>query len=376
MLVVLYHYGVFYGDDSVLIPGLRWIAHRGWVGVDLFFVMSGFLIGSIVIANRDADNFLSTFYARRFLRIFPIYYLLLGGVAIYTWTHALPGQTSLLPYFLYFQNNTHVFTGDPGPVWLQPTWSLAVEEQFYLLLPAIVVLVPPRYLKYVFTAGILLALSMRVAGYLIPVEYPKLFALFLTPCRTDDLFYGVLLALLVRSGGGSIAGRAQILACYAVLAVSVLAFVLVYNVQHLLLTVGLSLLGPGFFCTVALSIIHERGPLAIITRTRLLRWTGVRAYAIYLFHVPALMSVRSLFELTGISPHGSTRFLALALTFLTATVSWRLIEAPLIGVGHRLKYGRGAKQLILRPGDHEIIPNVGEQLSEDGRALQQGQSAS
>ncbi|MDR3468482.1 MAG: acyltransferase [Xanthobacteraceae bacterium] len=375
-LVVLYHYGVYYVDGSGLFPPLRWLAVRGWVGVDLFFVMSGFLIGGIVIANRDADNLFSTFYARRFLRIFPLYYLLLGTSAIYLWTHPYSGMPSLLPYFFYFQNNTLAFTGDAGPTWLQPGWTLAVEEQFYLLLPAIVFLTPPRLLKYVVTAGILVALAMRVAGYLIlPLENPKLFALFLTPCRFDDLFYGVLLALLVRSGAGPISRKAQILICYAGFVGGLLGFVFLYQTVPLLLTVGLTLLGAAFFSMVALTVLHERGPLALITGTRLLRWIGVRTYAIYLFHVPVLLGVRRFFDVTGADPHGSMQLVAVAVTLAVASASWRLIEAPLIGLGHRLKYGQGARHLVLRPGAPETTASAGEPLSETGQALQQGRPA-
>ena len=374
-LVVLYHYGSYYSNEAALFPALRWIAHRGWVGVDLFFVLSGFLIGGIAIANRDADNVFSTFYARRFLRIFPLYYFLLIASAIYMWAQPLPTRTSLLPYFLYFTNNTLAITGVPGPPWLKPAWTLAVEEQFYLLLPAIVVLVPPRLLKYVFMAGIVTAISMRTAAYLIPLERPFVFSWFLTPCRSEGLCYGVLLALLVRNGAGAISRKALILTCYAVLCASVLGFVLFYASVDLLVTGGLAMLGPGFFSVVALSIMHERGPIALITGTGLLRWIGVRTYAIYLFHVPAFLIVRYLLHTAGVSLFGSAQVLALGVTLLVASVSWRLIEAPLIGVGHRLKYGQGATHPALRPRDPETTSHAGESLSEDEQTVQQGKSA-
>jgi peptidoglycan/LPS O-acetylase OafA/YrhL len=183
------------------------------------------------------------------------------------------------------------------------------------------------------------------------VKDPRDFALFFTLCRGDGLLYGVLLAWMIRSGQTSIPLNVRIALCYAGLAVFALGFLMVYRVDYLLFTVGLSLLGPLFFCTVALSIMHERGPLAAVTKTGLLRWIGIRTYAIYLFHIPALLSVRGFFELTDINPHGLVRPIALALTLACAAASWRLLEAPLINLGHRLKYGRGAKQLILRLSD-------------------------
>ena len=344
-MVVLFHYGEGLGD----VPVLGAIASRGWVGVDLFFVMSGFLIGGIVIANKDADNLFSVFYFRRFLRIFPLYYLLLSAVAIFIWVGWMPqpGGRGLIFYVVYLQNIVGVITGDPGPVWLQPTWSLAVEEHFYLLLPTLVVLTPSRYFKQVLIAGILIAISMRVLGYLIPINHPRDFALFFTPCRSDGLFYGVLLAWMIRVGHTSVPVDRRIIYCYLGFATFLFVFLLAHQTEFLLFTVGLSVLGPLFFCVVALSIMHERGPVALITKAKLLRWVGIRTYAIYLFHVPALVSVGSFFHLTGISPHGLTRPLALALTFVCATASWSMIEAPLIALGHRLKYGRGATPLVL-----------------------------
>ena len=345
-LVVLFHYGA---DE---IPVIRSIASRGWVGVDLFFVLSGFLIGGIVIANKEADNLFSVFYLRRFLRIFPLYYLLLGTVAMLMWADWMPRSEhrGLFFYFVYLQNIIGFLTGypgDPGPVWLQPTWSLAIEEQFYLILPALVVLTPSRLLKRVLVIGILIPISMRIIGFLIPVEDPRDFALFFSLCRCDALFYGVLLAWMVHNGHTSISIKTRIVCCYAGAAALLLGFLATYRYDSLVFTVGLSLLGPLFFCVVALSIMHEHGPVAQITKIKLLRWVGIRTYAIYLFHMPALSSVSALFKLIGVNPHGLTRPLALTLTLVCAAASWHLIEAPLIGLGHKLKYGRGAKPLVL-----------------------------
>ena len=92
--------------------------------------MSGFLIGEIVIANRDADNVWRVFYTRRLLRIFPLYYLLLSIVTVFTLLTWIPMTSrGLAPYFFYLQNIIGDLQ-DPGPVWLQPTWSLAIENSF------------------------------------------------------------------------------------------------------------------------------------------------------------------------------------------------------------------------------------------------------
>jgi peptidoglycan/LPS O-acetylase OafA/YrhL len=110
--VVLFHYSEGLG----YIPGFTFVAARGWIGVDLFFVMSGFLIGGIVLANKDATNFFAVFYVRRFLRIFPLYYLILLAIAALMAVGFLPAtEHGLGYYFLYVQNIVMAFTGEHGP---------------------------------------------------------------------------------------------------------------------------------------------------------------------------------------------------------------------------------------------------------------------
>ena len=199
-LVVLFHYASPYRAT----PFVGIVISHGYLGVDLFFVMSGFLIGGIVIANKEAKNLFSVFYLRRFLRIFPLYYFLLAGVAILVCLGSLsnPGHGGLIPYFLYLHNISVALTHDFGLECLGPTWSLAIEEQFYLMLPILIVLTSQKYQKYMLAMGILIATISRALSYLLPAEYPQVFSTFFTLCRIDELFYGVLFAALIRDEGG------------------------------------------------------------------------------------------------------------------------------------------------------------------------------
>ena len=346
-LVVLFHYGAGFPAGSMLDA----IASRGWIGVDLFFVMSGFLIGGIVIANKNTGNLLLVFYTRRFLRIFPLYYALLAAVGILALLHPMPDLRNLAFYALYTQNNLFGLTGDPGSPWLQPTWSLAIEEQFYLILPAIVLLTSPKSLKVTLVAGIVAAFFLRVLGYLIPVKDPQAFALFLTPCRCDGLFYGVLLAILIRDG---VAPR-LIKLLYVGFGLCIVGFVATSGGNSVLFAVALSLLGPAFFCAVALSIVHRDGPIAWVTQIRMLRWLGIRTYAIYLFHMPALMVARGVFKAAANHSSGLSVFPALALTLFGAAASWRFVEAPLIRFGHRTKYENAAKPIVSAPDERSAL---------------------
>src|SRR5271156_520252 len=125
-----------------------------WSGVDLFFVLSGFLIGGILIDAKDARNYFRTFYMRRVFRILPIYFLL---VLLYllVWTAATGPRASLvetlgrpMPWFLYFTFTQNFWLAHHSwdLVYLAATWSLAVEEQFYLILPAIIRILPRQSL--------------------------------------------------------------------------------------------------------------------------------------------------------------------------------------------------------------------------------------
>lgn len=161
LLVVVYHY---FFEPAVVRPGSNlWHAiaplRLGWTGVDLFFVLSGFLIGGILLDARGASNFFRTFYIRRFYRIVPIYAVLLGlcffitflvkraYIPEFTWMteNRLPWTS----YLCFGQNIWMAVHGSWGSGDLRPTWSLAVEEQFYLTLPIVIWFLETRLLRKV-----------------------------------------------------------------------------------------------------------------------------------------------------------------------------------------------------------------------------------
>src|SRR5579859_2743785 len=118
-----------------------------WSGVDLFFILSGFLIGGILLGSRQSPRYFSTFYMRRVHRILPVYYgwillyvLIFGGIRLLTPNSGIVNATDLLPvpyYALFLQNSFGGFTPLEWK-WFAVTWSLAVEEQFYLFAPLLV----------------------------------------------------------------------------------------------------------------------------------------------------------------------------------------------------------------------------------------------
>ena len=132
-LVVLHHYVLFVSDA----PTFGWVGEIGWAGVDLFFALSGYLIGNQIFAGlRHPNGFsLRHFYARRLLRTLPNFWAVL---ALYALWPAFRGDAPLLPLWLYltFTQNIHL---EPGTAFSH-AWSLCIEEQFYMLLPALALL--------------------------------------------------------------------------------------------------------------------------------------------------------------------------------------------------------------------------------------------
>src|SRR5229473_7035726 len=178
-----------------------------WSGVDLFFVLSGFLIGGILLDARKATNYFRIFYTRRFFRILPIYaaVLLIFPVFLFAAKRMHRGDftwlsTGALPWYSYWtftQNFWMTHARSLGPNTLGITWSLAIEEQFYLTLPLVIRFLTGRRLLTCVLTGICLAPLARITIQLI---WPRnSFAPFvLMPCRADALLLGVLAAVLIR----------------------------------------------------------------------------------------------------------------------------------------------------------------------------------
>jgi peptidoglycan/LPS O-acetylase OafA/YrhL len=157
----------------------------GLFGVDLFFVLSGFLIGSILLDNRDQPGYFSSFYTRRAFRILPLYWLLLAISPPPHWGY----------YLVFAQAIPWVQFGYPVHEPTFVTWSLAIEEQFYLILPALIRWLPQRWLVRALWCGVLLAPCWRWAliHYLPDSSWQMLL-----PGRLDELFGGVLIAHFTR----------------------------------------------------------------------------------------------------------------------------------------------------------------------------------
>ena len=196
--------GLFDGGHASLVEKLmRYALIPLWGGVDLFFALSGFLITGILLKTKSKENYFLSFYARRVLRIFPIYYLVL--ILSVVAAHYVPEIAAQLPptrswklaYFFYLQNWPVFWHGEKmmNGFW-GVYWSLAVEEQFYLVWPLLVFLFSPKALARVCLAGFICALPLRI--YMSVHFFGGNFGLAqITSSRVDGLLLGSACAIFM-----------------------------------------------------------------------------------------------------------------------------------------------------------------------------------
>ena len=182
LMVVVLHFTFLLTRDYRRFAPL-YAARLGFIGVDLFFVLSGFLITGILLDSKDSPRYFRNFYARRFLRIFPPWYLFLVFVFFVAPRIALGvagGSIARWWYFSYLTNFALVRYGE-GNAFADIGWSLAIEEQFYLVWPAVVLLLSGRRLRRLCVTIVVAAIALR--GILGPEHFKA--AYFLTPARMD-----------------------------------------------------------------------------------------------------------------------------------------------------------------------------------------------
>jgi peptidoglycan/LPS O-acetylase OafA/YrhL len=321
----------------------------GWLGVVLFFVLSGFLIGGILMDNRNSTQFFSTFYIRRAFRIVPIYFIVLAIVltasAALRGAHAawVPASMSPALYFTYTQNIAMAASGKIDGFWLLPTWTLAVEEQFYLLLPVLVYLIPKRYVAALSLAAIVSGPMLR--WLILGATHGQPAAAYsLLVCRWDALFLGVLAAYIFRERRlfGKLIQRgalqwAALIGAWGVLACAVTDKL--YGLQ-LFDVLGYSLAA---LCFAAIVLMAVGGlPIARRFESPLLRELGRISYGLYLIHQPILGlmhgALRGVFPDNGSVQGFSVTLLALAVSTGIAWASWTFFESRLVRFGHRWTY--------------------------------------
>lgn len=356
LLVMTFHFWIVgISGDTLPWKGVYGdVAGMGWMGVDLFFVLSGFLITGILYDSRQTLHYFRVFYGRRTVRIFPLYYaaltiFLLIGPLILTHLHSitLKGVQSTdsanlfsWTYLLNWYEGLKGWNSVAHP--LQHFWSLAIEEQFYLVWPFLVLKLARRRLMAVCVALMVVALAMRAVMYWIHFPYA---AYTWTVCRADSLAMGALVALSARD----LADWSRLLKWARRLALPALASIILGRILNPNCTVGpgdtptffmntfeLTLAGIFFGACIVIAVgSHEQSAGHRLLASPVLRFFGKYSYGLYVCHLPVIV----VFAKAGLNAGHLVKWLhseflsvltvngvALAVSITIAFASWHLYE--------------------------------------------------
>ena len=354
VLLILVHHGValsplLESPVGTLRSYVRASLGLTFSGVDLFFVLSGFLIGGILLDHLNSIRSLPTFYVRRALRILPLAWLNIGLILFLHDIDVIHTVDAPAPWWVYggFLTNFHLALNHGwtfGP--LTPHWSLSIEEQFYLVFPFFLRLWPRQFMAWLGPGLIATALASRLAVCLVTPD--NLFATHVLPfCRLDSLGAGFTCAWLVRSTLWPRLMAARHWLWFALLPTTASLAILLkdqYRAPEMLNTWGYTALA--LFYAIVLLLVYQPKErwLAACFTAGWLRLYGRYSYFIYLFQGGLSVGLVALL----FHGHWHTDLVlapweiaAVPVVLLApAALSWHFLESPLLRLGHRMKYTR------------------------------------
>ena len=355
ILLVLLCHAVFenYSSSKVL-SQLLIIGRLSWSGVDLFFVLSGFLIGGILLDAKDSPHYFKTFYVRRAYRILPLYGVVLALFSLRFLTsqgsagplgHFSPSSIPWVSYVTFTQNIWMALLGTFGAGVMAATWSLAVEEQFYLTVPLVIRKTGRYHLTSVLSSVILAAPVVRTALHVFS-ENGNLAGYVLMPCRADALCLGVLCALLVRTARSwkfLLAHRTALCRLTGCLSLGLIVLTVWGDKTSTpMVTIGYSWLALFYTGCLLIAITRANVTIERMLCNRSLMQLGGLAYCTYLLHLPFMEASRRLLGLRFAYSSPSTQFIGgligVLVTLGVAKLSWTFFEKPLLRRGHAHRY--------------------------------------
>ena len=335
------------------------ITRLGWSGVDLFFVLSGFLITGILLKTKTSPDYFRTFYLRRLLRIFPLCYVSLL-IFFFAFVPAMQARGEMLAYtpreslwyFAYLSNWRQAFGTDVVP--LVHFWSLAIEEQFYLVWPAVVFFTPVRRLPAVCLG--LFVFSVMARNIAVSMDAPHSMRYMLTPFRMEGLALGSMLSLPELHDCVRRWAKPVLLASAAGL---VSMFVIAHGGsihKPLVIRTGPTLTAVFYAALLGFALLSGRGEDSFsrrILRLPLLTDFGKYSYALYVVHFPIMLVLapqivelwKHFPERTHILAPFACLFIGTVISYTIARISWVVIEEPLLRLKDRFEYSRPARQL-------------------------------
>ena len=362
-MIIVWHWGqnganrtAAKGVDNWLVDAfVSPLASMTWSSIDMFFVLSGFLIGRQLLHNKEADNFLGTFYLRRISRIVPLYVLwlviywlclnVLGSSDRFVWLFGNP-----IPFWnlaTLTQNFEMAYSGNFYSNFTGISWSVALEEQFYIVAPLLVFLLPRKWIYIVLGLMILAVPLWRMYAH---EEISRLAPYVMLLGRGDALAMGVLIAAVsIRWPElrlNTFYSSCLAVCCVTGLSLGTLLIANGYNVTSIWMNRwGHSAFSIAYACALCVLLFSCWDGVRKFFTHRFLVRVGIHCYAIYLFHQPILGLVHGIVIGEGGPGFGETMDLVVVgisapILAATAWLCWRYVELPFIKMGHQAKYKR------------------------------------
>jgi len=336
----------------------------GWLGVQFFFVLSGFLITSILLRMKEklpSKKYFYKFYGRRILRIFPLYYFYLLIILILVWLAKFPFlepfrvelQTVVrpqLPYtFFYVYDFFYASSKYQPTAFLTHFWSLSVEEQFYIVWPMLILLTPKRKVKSLFLVTVILGPVCRYITYIIyenqifPFLLPNSYlAILALPFSHIDAFaMGAYVSqfritkprmqLIIMAGLVPLLGYLSQYLAAGIIDINTLGYEFKMFTAYKFVW-GYSLVN--YLFALILYNVYQRKLFVRVLEHVILRYIGKISYGMYVYHVAIIYIIRKIIPFDISSPFYHVQFylIVVLITIIISSLSFHLLEKPIINL--------------------------------------------
>ena len=344
-----------YFTSNETLHSITRLSSIGWVGVDIFFVLSGFLITSILLRTKHEKNYFKNFYVRRSLRIFPLYFVFIAVILLLLpkldpdFTPEIPHA---LPFLLLYQQNWLMLISKiPLTTYLAVTWSLAIEEQFYLIWPAVVYFTKKETLIKLSIGVILFSILARLLGILFwdDMSQVSTFFYYNTFTRFEQLVFGGLLAVafteplwIQRLKNISIPSFWVAFTAFLALCFTAYPHMVPLDENIWLVFGGYTLAAVFSAALVTILMTHpETSMFRRLFQNKLLIFFGKYSYSIYLLHVPIILILLDVLwrtQLRGWTMYLAYIVLTYAITVIGALITWNLLEKHMLNLKKYFEY--------------------------------------